>query len=104
MDTPPTLATKRIVKRIAPLQAGKILGIVYGAMGLLFMPFFLLMSVIASRLPHAEGAALPFIFGVGFAIAAPVFYGVMGFLVGVIGAAIYNLVARWVGGLEVEVE
>jgi len=102
--TPPTLSVKRTLKRIAPLQAGKILGIVYGAMGLLFMPFILLLSVIASHLPHGQEAPLPFIFGLGFAIMAPVFYGVMGFLVGVIGAAIYNLVARWVGGLEVEVE
>ena len=42
--------------------------------------------------------------GVGFAIFAPIMYGVMGFLVGVIGAFLYNVVAKWVGGIEVEVE
>ena len=34
----------------------------------------------------------------------PIFYGAMGFIFGVITAAIYNLVAQWIGGLEVEVE
>jgi hypothetical protein len=29
---------------------------------------------------------------------------VMGFIGGVIGAAVYNLVARWIGGIELEVE
>ena len=100
---PPSLTVTRRIKRIAPLQAGKILAILYGAMGLLFVPFFLLMSFIMSRLPNAP-AGLPFFFGAGFAIAAPVFYAIMGFLIGVIGAAIYNLVASWVGGLEIEVE
>jgi hypothetical protein len=37
-------------------------------------------------------------------ILMPVIYGAMGFFLGVIGAAIYNLVERWIGGIEVEVE
>ena len=42
--------------------------------------------------------------GAGAAIFAPIIYAVMGFIIGVIGAFIYNLVAKWVGGIEVEVE
>jgi hypothetical protein len=37
-------------------------------------------------------------------ILMPVIYGVMGFIGGVISAAVYNLVARWIGGIELEVE
>jgi hypothetical protein len=40
----------------------------------------------------------------GMGLFMPVIYGVMGFIFGVIGAAIYNLVAGWIGGIEVEVE
>jgi hypothetical protein len=29
---------------------------------------------------------------------------VLGFVFGVIGSALYNLVARWIGGFEVDVE
>ena len=31
-------------------------------------------------------------------------YGLMGVVGGAIGAALYNLVAGWVGGIEVELE
>lgn len=100
---PPLLTVTRRIKRIAPLQLGKIAACLYGAMGLIFIPFFLLISVAMSHLPPAQRGIFAVV-GVGFAIAAPVFYAVMGFLFGVIGAAIYNLIAQWVGGLEVEVE
>jgi hypothetical protein len=40
------------------------------------------------------------LFGVGAIILFPIFYGVMGFLVGALGAFIYNLVSGFVGGLE----
>ena len=51
----------------------------------------------------AQAAAVAGImFGMG--ILMPVIYGVMGFILGVIGAAVYNLVARWIGGIELEVE
>ena len=38
------------------------------------------------------------------AIAAPIMYGLMGFVMGAIGALIYNLIAGWVGGIEMELE
>ncbi len=34
----------------------------------------------------------------------PVIYAVMGFVFGIIGSALYNLVAGWIGGIEVDVE
>ena len=40
----------------------------------------------------------------GMGILMPVIYGVMGFIGGIIGAAVYNLVASWIGGIELEVE
>jgi hypothetical protein len=101
--TPPSLSTKRRIKRIAPLQLGKILGILYGLMGLIFIPFFMAMGALASQVPEEQRVGLMFMTG-GFALFAPVMYAVMGFVFGVIGAAIYNLVAKWVGGVEVEIE
>jgi hypothetical protein len=98
--------TKRL-KRIAPLQLGKVSGILYALSTLLFVPFILLFSAIASFAPQAEGSvAMPGILGMGLGliVIAPIMYGVMGFIAGVIGAFIYNIVAGWVGGIEVEVE
>ena len=100
---PPSLATIRTLKSVAPLSAGKVLALVYGAMGIMFVPLFLLMSALTANLPAQQRGIFALI-GTGMAIAMPVFYAVMGFLFGVIGAAIYNLVAKMVGGVEVEVE
>jgi len=91
------------IKRIAPLPAGKITGILYFVLGLFLVPVFLFIGFIGSHAAQGH-AVLPAFFGVGFAIMAPVFYGVMGFVAGVVGAALYNLAARFVGGIEIEVE
>jgi hypothetical protein len=103
ITTPPPLPTKRTVKRIAPLQAGKMLGLLYGILGLIIIPFFLIMSVFASQLPAQQRVGM-MAFGAGFAVFVPVIYGAIGFIFGALTAAIYNLVAKWIGGIEVEVE
>ena len=90
---------KKQLTRIAPLRAGIVLGVLYGILSLIIAPFILIAAVIGSK----TGTATPAIFGVGFAIMLPVLYAVVGFLGGVIAAAIYNLVAKWTGGLEFEV-
>ena len=100
---PPPLSSKRTLKRIAPLTAGKLLALFYGAMGLLFVPFFLMMSAFSSQMPTAQRGVFAAM-GVGFALFMPVLYAAFGFIGGVIGAALYNLAAKLVGGIEVEVE
>ena len=87
-------------------------GLLYACIGLIFLPFFALAGLVgafaqqtqqaqsAGAIPAALTAAVMF----GFGIFMPVFYGVVGFIFGVISAAIYNLIARWIGGIEVEVE
>lgn len=44
--------------------------------------------------------------GVGMIIAmvifVPILYGAMGFIFGALGALVYNLVAGWTGGIEME--
>ena len=50
------------------------------------------------------GAAIGPIVGIVMAIMMPVFYGCMGFVMGALGSFIYNLMAGWVGGIEVELQ
>ena len=42
--------------------------------------------------------------GLLFALFMPVVYAVIGFFGGIIMGALYNLVSKWMGGLEVQVE
>ncbi|MGZ4985098.1 MAG: DUF3566 domain-containing protein [Chthoniobacterales bacterium] len=88
------------------------LGILYACMGLIFLPFFALFGALGAFAQHAQqaqgvgGPPAVLMAGLmfGFGIFMPVMYGVMGFIFGILMAAVYNLVARWIGGIEVEVE
>jgi hypothetical protein len=100
--TPPALSRRRI-RRISPLSAAKVLGILYACLGLVFVPFLLIFSLVAAHAPNSQ-KALPFFISGIFAVLAPVLYGAMGFIGGLISAAIYNVISGLVGGIEFEVE
>lgn len=84
------------IKRFSILQTGKLLGILYGFLALIMLPFILIPAVLAS----SEGEFAQFI----PMLVMMVLYPVMGFIGGIIGAAVYNLCSKWVGGLEFELE
>lgn len=86
------------IKRFSIGQSAKFMGVLYLLFGLIFIPFFLLMGMFA---PTDETG---FPFGTMFAVALPILHGIFGVIGGAIGAALYNLVAGWVGGIEVELE
>ena len=91
---------KKQLTNISPLRAGIVLGVLYGLLGLVFVPFFLLVGIFG-----AKTGGTPAAFGsVFFAVLFPVFYAIAGFIGGIIAAAIYNLVAKWTGGIEFEVQ
>ncbi|MFY9742089.1 MAG: hypothetical protein WA252_06405 [Candidatus Sulfotelmatobacter sp.] len=93
----------QIVKSVGVMSVAKIMGLVYGCLGLIFAPFFLLIGLLGSV---AGGHRTPFAgaLGVIFALLMPILYGLMGFLMGAIGGGLYNLFAKLVGGFEVELE
>jgi membrane protein insertase Oxa1/YidC/SpoIIIJ len=99
-----------VVKRIGPLSVGKICFAMYAVIGLLAGLFFASVGFLwSSRLTasNPDNTWLPSMLGqfmgIGAIILFPIFYGVIGFVGGVIFAAIYNLVARMMGGIEVEI-
>jgi hypothetical protein len=99
-----------VIKRIGVLKAAIVQACIMGLFGLLFGLCFLffgtlLGSMLGSAASNAgAGAGLGMLGGIGMVIFLPIMYGVTGFVAGAIGAAIYNLVAGWVGGIELEVE
>jgi hypothetical protein len=92
-----------IVKSVGVLSVAKIMGMIYGCMGLIFAPFLLMFGAIGA---FAGQSNIPFagIFSVVGAIVMPLLYGAFGFIGGAIGALLYNLFAKWVGGLELELQ
>lgn len=67
----------------------------YTIVGLILAPLILIASQVAPE-------AYPY--GPWVAIAVPIIYGCIGFIASAIGCAVYNLVAGWVGGIEVELQ
>lgn len=99
-----------IVKRIGVLSLAKVMAILYGGIGLVaglvFSFFALLGTAFGAAFQETTGPEAFFgaIFGVGAVVLLPLLYGFMGFLGGLLSAALYNLAARIVGGLELDVE
>ena len=50
------------------------------------------------------GGVFGVLFGVGSIILLPFLYGVLGLVGGLISALLYNLIARFVGGIELVLE
>lgn len=86
----------------------KIVGALYALATLLFAPLILLCVLAGALLGPTGGQSgstvVGILFAVGLAIGLPIFYGVLGFLCGLIGAWAYNLLAGFLGGIEVEIE
>ena len=81
---------------------GLLIGVIYG---LVFMIFG---AAISSLAPQGDSQAMggvgAIVLGLIIMIAVPIFYGVLGFIGGIIGALVYNLAAGVVGGLTFELE
>ena len=93
-----------VIRRVAPMSVAKIAGVLYAVIGLVvgaFISLAALVGGIANR--SSEGAAVGAVFGIGAVILAPIFYGALGFVTTLVMAALYNAVAGWVGGIEVDI-
>ena len=97
------------VKHIGPGSAFKIGLVLYAFIGLLAGIIMAGVSMMMGSLGSMAGAgaanakAFGFGFGLGSIIIFPIMYGIIGGIGGAISAAIYNVVAGWVGGLEVDI-
>lgn len=92
------------IKKIGVLSLGKITGILYAIMGLIFgiimAPIFMISFLVSTN----DSGLLEALFAVGSIALLPIVYGIMGFVGGIISALVYNLSASWVGGIEIETE
>ena len=80
---------------------GLIIGVIYG---LFFIIFGAAMSAIGPGRDSAAGGVSSVVIGIIIMIAAPIFYGIIGFIAGTIGALVYNGAAGLIGGVKFELE
>jgi hypothetical protein len=96
------------LKSVGVLSCAKMAGLLYALMGLIFGALFSFFSLLGMAIGSAQGAAqgafIALFFGLGAIVILPIFYGAMGFVFVAICAALYNVLARSVGGIELELE
>jgi hypothetical protein len=80
--------------RIAPWQAGKFFAVLYFIIGLIFA---IPLALFSQAVPGQAGI------GIGFAIGIPFVYAIGALIFVPLGCWIFNLVAKFVGGLDFEV-
>jgi hypothetical protein len=85
---------KKQLIRISILQSSKILTALYVLMGFIYS--FIAIPMIIFGTPPLRIMGLVYLF-------MPIIMGIFGFIFFVIFAAIYNVLAGWLGGIEVEV-
>lgn len=94
------------LRRVAPLRAANICALLYAAMMLAFaLPMFAMFSAMPMP-PFEEGEPNPFPFGLFrfLLIIYPLMGAVFGWFGGLIGAWVYNQVAKMLGGMLFEVD
>ncbi|WP_111670764.1 DUF3566 domain-containing protein [Algoriphagus litoralis] len=92
----------QVIKKIGVGSAAKVYGLTLGFLGIVIGVFY---SLIFSFIASFTNEEIPMIgagLGIFMLILIPIVYGVIGFVIGALGAWVYNFVARKFGGLEIE--
>lgn len=98
-----------LIRRVGPISAAKVGGVLYAGLGLVIGACVsLIMMVLGGAAAVSEeapaGALVGMLFGAGAIVIMPIFYGIFGALMMLITAALYNLAAKIAGGIEIEVQ
>jgi hypothetical protein len=93
-----------VLRNLGILSCGKMLGAVGAGIGLTLGGFVSLMSIVAAVLQNFKSTAgfQDALIVWGAFLFLPVFYGVIGFAMGIVGAFAYNLASSRLGGIELD--
>ncbi|MFH1332157.1 MAG: hypothetical protein ABIH63_02630 [archaeon] len=92
-----------VVKKLGVWSVAKIQGIIMAVAGLLLGIFFTFLNTVTTVTEPTE-AGLPLWTGPLSIIILPIMYGVIGLIGGAVGAWVYNVAAKFVGGIEIELK
>jgi hypothetical protein len=96
------------ITRIGPASAAKVAGALYGALGGvggLIFSILIAVDATSGRTPSEwalSGSHATILQAIAVLLGAPLAYGTAGALIGAGSAFVYNLVAKHVGGIQIE--
>ncbi len=87
--------TQREITKVDMVSTAKVFAAMYAVIGFVLGLFVALL-----------GAGTPLLSGLGFVslLALPIIYGLLGLIVGIITALMYNFVVKYTDGIKVEVK
>ena len=120
-----------IVKRIGALSAGKAIAIIMAIIGFLYGLVLAAFSFVfesllgsvgtLSQVPYSSvpasipgslgsfglpslgsGSSLLGLLGIAAIVALPILFAIFGFVIGALGALVYNTISKTIGGIEIE--
>lgn len=92
------------IKSFGILQTAKFMAVMYFIMSCIFViPMALFALTVGFSTGEQDGIVGSLLGGVGM-LLIPIFYAIFGFIFVAIGCWVYNLVAGFVGGIEVDLE
>jgi hypothetical protein len=97
----------KTITKFEPISVMRIAGVCYAALGLLEGLLFgmvIALKLSATPIGGAGGRFLGPFAGLAAVIGFPILFGVFGALMAGIGALIYNVASKYVGGIVVTVE
>ncbi len=91
---------KTQIKRLSPHQNGKVIGVLMALSSMIFViPMMLIFAFAPTPVgPDGQPTAMPMYISLLF----PILYLVMGYLMTIIGCALYNFTFKYIGGIEYE--
>ena len=91
------------LKRLKVWPMSRIYAVLMAIMGFILGIFYFILGRVSSSLGISSQETELFIkFGAAAIIILPIIYGLLGLVLGALSAFLYNLVARWVGGIEIQ--
>ncbi len=87
--------TQKEITKVDIVSTAKVFAAMYAVIGFVFGLFVALL-----------GAGTPLLSGLGFVslLTLPILYGLLGLIVGIIMALLYNFVVKYTDGIKVEVK
>ena len=93
------------IRRFGIIKTATMVAVLYMVgIAIFAIPFALFISAVGSAIPAGAGPSIDASGIIMFALLLIVGYGTGTWLVTAIACALYNLVARWVGGVEMQLE
>ena len=93
------------IRRFGIMKTATMVAVLYMVgIAIFAIPFALFISAVGSAIPAGAGPSIDATGIIMFALLLIVGYGIGTWVLTAIACALYNLVARWVGGVEMQLE